>query len=103
MGEEAAPFSAALATMGDRDVIVTSDTRYTGDVWQGQLSTRPSGDVGARDPDDPYCWYEYIAAILALEWGIVHILAAWLVSSPAFANNLYGAFKGLYDAMDEKA
>lgn len=84
--------------MGDAHVVVTTDTSYTGDVWQGQLTTQ---QPGARDPSDPYVWYEYLGALCALEWGAIHIFAAFLLCPSAFANNLSKYLTSLYDALDE--
>jgi hypothetical protein len=67
-------------------------------VWQGQLTTEYPG---ARDPSDPYIWYEYVAAICAIEWGLYHIFLAFTIAPVAFANNLSNTLTSFYDALDE--
>jgi len=46
-------------------------------------------------------WYEYLGAFCALEWGAIHILAAFMICPLAFANNLTKTLTTLYDAVDE--
>mmetsp|Transcript_14182 Transcript_14182/g.23600 ORF Transcript_14182/g.23600 Transcript_14182/m.23600 type:complete len:224 (+) Transcript_14182:66-737(+) len=53
-------------------------------------------------PDSGWQWYEWIGIVCMVEWGLVHVLAMFLLVVPSFANDIPTTFSRLYDAMPTK-